>query len=521
MNSIVERKHQYVFFNAITKKKLFFDFIDEKWHFEFPHSIVSIGKKKGVINSKGEIIIPIIYDELYSWENCFNVVLKGKEGIIDNCGNIIVDLKYDGIYGIYDDKMFVSLNDKLGLVTTNDEIVIPIIFDELQYFTADVLPARINDKWGVFNSNGKTIVPIYYDDVSYFDTDDYLPVKLNNKWGCIDANGDLIIPLKYDNPISFVRKYNERLEYASACLNGKYGVIDRNGVEIIPFIYDFIETHYVDVIIVQLNGKSGVVNNKGEIVIPIKFDVGHGRCGSIRLLKGVGFKVELNGKVGLMNSKGKYVVSVRYDSLYDIDNGLFKVQLNENFGVINEKEEIILPIIYNRLYASDTAEEDSNYFIAKINEKEGIITQSGKIVIDFVYDSISDFAEGLFLLIKNEKFGIADTKGGLIDPDSYINNNQLLEDFCKSTLCNEFLARMNASKCKKEDQSKSFHILRFGQRTMNNDNTNKYALIDNLGNIVLYPEYDEISVVDEGTGCFILRRDKMIDVIDVNGNSVL
>jgi hypothetical protein len=514
--SIVKCRTQYIFFNAYSIKSMVFDKIEENWYSVFPHAIVSIGNKKYIINNKGENIFPIIYDKIYNWGDCFNVVLNGKEGIIDKFGNFIVDFKYDCVFGFWDNKILVRLNEKVGLVTTKDEVVIPIIYDELYFYTADVLPARIDDKWCVFNSKGKIVVPIYYDDVSVFDADDYLTVNLRGKWGCIDKNGDVVIPIIYEYPISFVESY-EPTEYARACLNTKSGVIDRNGVAIIPFIYDFIVTHHVEVFIVSLNGKCGVVNQKGEIIIPIINDIMSG-IGDLMLYE-VGFRVSLNGKYGLANKKGKFTTSAIYDSIYHIGKDLFRVQFDKKWGIININGEIILPIVYDFLQVSDTIEEDSHILIAEINEKKGLITQRGKILTNLIYDSITVFAEGLFYTLKDGKYGITDTEGNVLDSEGYIYPRTLLKDFCKSNMCKEFLERMNKKSSDIAEKRQSFYRLKFYKKT--EKETYKYALIDNLGNIVLYPEYDDISEVEENSGCFVLFIEKPIDIIDVKGNSVL
>lgn len=57
------------------------------------HILVS-GGKHGYINTAGEIVIPIIYDDgediPLRRQNCFKVALNGKWGVIDKDNNIII-----------------------------------------------------------------------------------------------------------------------------------------------------------------------------------------------------------------------------------------------------------------------------------------------------------------------------------------------------------------------------------------------------------------------------------------------
>lgn len=60
------------------------------------HSITD-GKKYGVINYRGDTILPVLYDAEPMWvsSNCYRVVMDGKQGIVTDSGKIILPPKYD------------------------------------------------------------------------------------------------------------------------------------------------------------------------------------------------------------------------------------------------------------------------------------------------------------------------------------------------------------------------------------------------------------------------------------------
>ena len=77
-----------------------------------PIRCVNLGEKYGYINSKGQIVIPLVYDYAYTFEDGYARVKKdGKYGFIDENGNIAIDIKYDYVNPFRDGKAKVELND--------------------------------------------------------------------------------------------------------------------------------------------------------------------------------------------------------------------------------------------------------------------------------------------------------------------------------------------------------------------------------------------------------------------------
>ena len=85
----------------------------------------SSGKYKGLLNSKGEIILPNIYEEitLFAFDRLL-VKKSGKFGIVDTDGKVLAEPKYDQIVDAWEYTIGFVLNNKVGFMNTNCNIII-------------------------------------------------------------------------------------------------------------------------------------------------------------------------------------------------------------------------------------------------------------------------------------------------------------------------------------------------------------------------------------------------------------
>lgn len=99
------------------------------------------GGKYGLINTKGEEVLPVEYEEIHNF------------GDIDRTRWRI---KKDGLYGFIDEKA---------------KIVIPLQYTDARFFTDGLAPVQKNGKWGVINKKGRELVPFKYDKVNIYSND--------------------------------------------------------------------------------------------------------------------------------------------------------------------------------------------------------------------------------------------------------------------------------------------------------------------------------------------------------------
>lgn len=206
-------------------------------------TVVTKAGKQGFINTTGMLVIPCIYDSVWSFhEGLASVKKDGKWSFIDTKGNTVIEL--DG-------------------------------YDGATFFSDGMAVVKKGGKSGAIDKTGKLIVPCIYGNVGNFQ--DGLAVVWSRQqisggydyqMGYIDKSSNEIIPLEYDW-ISGLEEGNTNfpeglLQVLSK--DGKSGYIDRTGAVILPFIYDSA-SHFNDGIAsVVIDGESYFIDKTGEIL---------------------------------------------------------------------------------------------------------------------------------------------------------------------------------------------------------------------------------------------------------------
>lgn len=177
-------------------------------------------KKYGIIDEKGETIVPFIYDLLPNTVTEKMVAKKnGKYGIINSKNNILVDFKYDELYSYY--PYFVCYinirnGDELKYCSVIDTNLVTIISEKdnfnnirpissipeshIEFKKSNIVFKAYNFKErrvSLLLNNGKTFKTFPYDDIKAMNK--YLkviierPNELTNLEGLIDWNGKVIL----------------------------------------------------------------------------------------------------------------------------------------------------------------------------------------------------------------------------------------------------------------------------------------------------------------------------------------
>ena len=137
--------------------------------------------KIGMINHNAEIVIDAIYDRIST--NCFSeddylCVWQGKKcGIINTKGQEILPIEYDHIaIGQECDIFTVDKNYKHAVVNAQNEYIVePGVYDWIGGFRQGFARVKVNgnskdifiggDKWGIINEKGEVVLPIEYNSI--------------------------------------------------------------------------------------------------------------------------------------------------------------------------------------------------------------------------------------------------------------------------------------------------------------------------------------------------------------------
>ena len=304
----------------------------------------------GHLNKKGELIIRnkngeyILANKKFDWQEDFNeeglskVYYKTKIGFVNNKSQLVVSSRNDG--------------------SVSCDFIIPEYFDWGYYNTEKTFIGIKNGKQGVFTYDGIEIIPTEYDLITYPLKNFYICVN-QLEYGLFNADGHEILPTKYKQ-IQFI---GHDL-FSAQEPDGRFRLFNKKGICVNDVLFDKIclfgdrnkrdyayneskEIENALYTIVQKDGLYGAINIMGELVLPIQYKELYSVnrnvfCGDYHYIDSCGRRVSFRGDefVPIAND---------YDSAVLLENGFILVKKDRLYGCINRKGDIIIPIQYNDL----------------------------------------------------------------------------------------------------------------------------------------------------------------------------
>lgn len=235
--------------------------------------------KYGTIDTKGNIVIPIEYDDVNHCQEGVCVVKTGdwsdaRYGIVDAKGNVILAPCYqkmedfnNGLALVQDPK-----TELYGFINTKGEVAIPCSYKYADSFSDDLALVRVKSgKYGYINNKEELVIPTIYDDADPF-SEGLAAVEKADKYMVIDQKGEIIYTLPrnqlfdglYQNGLILVVKDRDGNWWDSD--DQKYGYLDTEGNVVIDFIYDDADDFEDGIAEVEKNDREFCINTKGEEV---------------------------------------------------------------------------------------------------------------------------------------------------------------------------------------------------------------------------------------------------------------
>lgn len=273
---------------------------DTKFYCHFSDvNVKKVGRKYGLVGysdllnfDQNEItVVPPIHKEIVYTETPHAYKVRNKEkkwGVLDFKGDTLIPFIYDKMTSagmeVSNGETYLKtqIKKKVGLVGLRNNIVIPAIYDEITQFMYDyemymAFLVKRDKKYGVFSLSGKEILPCEFNEIraEYIGGDNseirfigVTPEAITPRRFSNYNEIYYIYPLKAYNFISNNKAYRtngayleqfdletglieqmqdlsnasvEGTEYNISLRNGKFGACDREGKELIAAEYDFAE----------------------------------------------------------------------------------------------------------------------------------------------------------------------------------------------------------------------------------------------------------------------------------------
>lgn len=234
--------------------------------FEGGYAVVGNGRQFGIIDARGELIVPIRLDGALRFKEGLAAVQVGNRvGFIDVRGEVVIPLDYamvrsfhqnyaafktpetedrPAVFGYLDKRGEVAWADRTGQVRDlgdfNENLAAVQIgekwgylsrrfrgeiqpqFDAARDFSDGLAAVLVDDKWGYIDTRGRWVIEPQYDDADEF-TDGVAMVKVGEHWGYIDKRGRWTIEPQYTYAEPFFRSY------ARVAMEPNFGYIDSSG----------------------------------------------------------------------------------------------------------------------------------------------------------------------------------------------------------------------------------------------------------------------------------------------------
>ncbi|RLD47286.1 MAG: hypothetical protein DRI86_00810 [Bacteroidetes bacterium] len=157
-----------------------------------------IERKYGFVDTLGNLVIPMIYDDAIDLRNKLSIVKKnGYYGIINRAGETILDFSYDKIYipeeGNGEYQMRTLKDGKYGCIEPDGKVILEPNYDRinLSYYDSGIIVVTNDEKMGCVNIKGELVIPLDFDYISVYNKNKFR-VTIDEKTYFVNSKGEKI-----------------------------------------------------------------------------------------------------------------------------------------------------------------------------------------------------------------------------------------------------------------------------------------------------------------------------------------
>lgn len=366
-----------------------------------------------------------------------------KFGLIDSLGNLVIPMEYSNIIP-HHDNLLVQKEGKWGMIDYKNKELVPLSYDNYEFdsYYQTINPQKMDNVFFLTSKDSENYNKEYIFNAVFLTQDNKL-IKLNN----------------YDELYHQYSRYswspedvNKRFMYMSK--NGKKGLLNEDYQEIIPPQFEILEfrKNYPSLYRVSQAGKFGFWDANFREIIPLEYDYAESfdsDSTALVLKNGEFYRIDTKNK---KQSNGKLTPEWKTGHLsFVTDKNYISVQTSDILGIVDtSSNSVILPFIYTnsmtpvkintffdknrtlfgekKMVPGDTPDmisellfHQNKIIVKNRNNKYGVIDSTFQVLIDLEYENLEAIASDpdYLLYTKNGKTGAMDYTGKNLLSEKY------------------------------------------------------------------------------------------------------
>lgn len=215
---------------------------------------------------RGKLVDPIYQNFKHSNNNNFLIVesFNNKKGLIDSLGNFLLPIEYDEVQ-CAQNCMLVKKDRKWGVCTITGQALLAPEWDNFRFIDTELLELTRIETHYLYSLTENRFILQKYATVEKFPENRLLFAINVGYMGLMDKQGQLLLANRYND----IQPFSDRLFRVQSAETENWGLSTLGDTIIAPMDYDYIGTLSNTVAVIKDNGKSGIINFKGEIVMNI------------------------------------------------------------------------------------------------------------------------------------------------------------------------------------------------------------------------------------------------------------
>lgn len=385
---------------------------------------------RGVLNAYGKTIIPCEYKDIeileYSYPKKYHLLfvqnVNGKWGAINAKGEIVIPIIYDEPQSGKPSNLglvFFRKGDKWGGFNENGKNVLPFIFNysaqQPMFTNQSVIVQTTNKTWFACDKNGnkKKLNIDSQDAFNIYPDDNILIAHTPGKGDALFdvASNKYVSGRFYQIALGYQRKFVALIETTNGY---KAFIINDKGQRISSHEYDEIHYLHYGYIEVKKDGKYGVIDYNDRIIIPFEYE----NFNDINTLTPNLFSVRRNGREGVVNSNNQNVVDFLYDGIaFDEKTKLIEITKDNKYNFLDNKWNLGTSWVNDRL----NREIEKYHYLYSIEKSD--------VDENIPYNSTKNY-DTYVVIIANENYDESN-----ISKVQFANNDgKSFHDYCTNTL---------------------------------------------------------------------------------------